>query len=402
MTWTAAETLATYRPRPHDAPPPILLRRLQACEACPSRFHNLCRATQQIVSVLARPHGAHCPQRRWPGEQRSEVSRQKSANQPAAALTADVCRSVPEAPPVAIRRLAVITSYFNPQGYRRIRENFVRFAAGMAEAGAELWTIELAFDEDPFELPATPHTVRVRGTRARHLLWQKERLLNLLIGRLPADVDAIAWIDADILFLNRDWHAETCRALERYAVVQPYDDSYTLYPDGRLEPLKKSTAWYWRHDPARHTDFRESHPGFAWAARADWLRKHGLQQEMVTGGGDTLMVGGFTGAELFVERWLSPAWQRAVRGWSDAVHAEVQGAFGSVPGSILHLFHGTRANRKYRERWHYLTAHAFDPAQDVVMDADTGLLAWSASARRTKPDMVRLVQGYFAERKEDE
>src|SRR5690606_6590701 len=72
----------------------------------------------------------------------------------------------------------------------------------------------------PFRLPDGPRMIRIRGTRERHTLWQKERLLNMAIEHVPQEYDAIAWLDADLLWMNRDWLAVTLERLSRYNVVQ--------------------------------------------------------------------------------------------------------------------------------------------------------------------------------------
>lgn len=307
----------------------------------------------------------------------------------------------PQAEPATIKRLVAITTYFNPCGYRRLGDNYARFAAGISQAGVSLWTAEMALDDDPFQLPESPQTLRIRGCRERHQLWQKERLLNLLIERLPADVDAVAWIDADVLFLNPDWPAATCQALSRLAVVQLFEDAYTLYPAGRLEFIKRSTGWCYVHERQRFANFDYSHPGFAWAARADWLRRCKLDELHITGGADCLMVKGMANCTLYIERWMTPGWLGSLERWAAATRQAVGGAFGYVPGSIQHLFHGTRENRRYADRWTYLTEHDYEPAADVAQDA-TGLLAWTDHALRTKAPMVRKVRGYFAQRREDD
>ena len=128
-------------------------------------------------------------------------------------------------------RLAAITSYYNPAGYVTRRENYDRFAQGLEMQGVELWTIELSFD-GRFELPKGPRTFRVRGGR-RHIMWQKERLLTLLLARLPADIDKVAWIDCDVLFCNPTWPQMTCDALEKVHVVQLFDEVEFLGRDVR-------------------------------------------------------------------------------------------------------------------------------------------------------------------------
>src|SRR5690606_11967644 len=136
-SWDHDETATKYRPGHRDASPAVFASRLAACDGCPSRQNTLCGEQGQLCKVVARPVEATCPLGRW-GETPAE----------------------PEPEPLEIQRLAVLTTYFNPCGYRRLLENYHRFAAGMAAVEAELWTIELAFDDDPFAID-DPHVIRV-------------------------------------------------------------------------------------------------------------------------------------------------------------------------------------------------------------------------------------------------
>jgi len=77
-------------------------------------------------------------------------------------------------------------------------------------------------------------------------------------------------------------------------------------------------------------------------------------------------------------------------------------ALGYVRGSMLHRAHGSIINRKYMDRWRYLAENGYDPTTDVEIDPDNRLLRWTEQARRTKPRLIELVSGYFAERKEDD
>lgn len=133
----------------------------------------------------------------------------------------------------SISRLAVVTCHFNPCGYTRPRENYDRFAEGMAAGGVELFTVELAYDDDPFDLPGAQ--LRIRGRRNRHLLWQKERLLNLLIAKLPAETEAIAWIDADLLFEDATgWAGAALEGLKHWPVLQPWSQCHYLDASGQI------------------------------------------------------------------------------------------------------------------------------------------------------------------------
>ena len=59
--------------------------------------------------------------------------------------------------------LFVITTYFNPCGYATRRENYDRFMAGMRRAGVPCITVECAFGDDAFELPASLGVIQVRS-----------------------------------------------------------------------------------------------------------------------------------------------------------------------------------------------------------------------------------------------
>jgi len=281
--------------------------------------------------------------------------------------------------------LYVIACYYNPCGYQRPRENYRKFREGIKAAGVSLLTAELALGESPFEIEDA--TLQLRGTDD-NLLWQKERLLNLLIPHVPDDATAIAWIDADILFDNPEWPQKTLEALREHAIVQLFDDSAMQMPDGSIEPYRKSCGWAYQHDPKRWLQFGRYHPGYAWAARADWLRQHGLLDTNIVGGGDISILGCLTENPVSaIGRPLNIEWKRANDAWAGPVAEVVAGRFGFVPGRVRHLWHGTHANRRYQMRWKWLADNRFDPQTDAETDPDTGLWMWSEHAWRSKPPM---------------
>ena len=135
----------------------------------------------------------------------------------------------------------------------------------MREQGVPLYTIELAFDDAPFLLAPADSVVQRRTT---HVLWHKERLLNLLLDRLPAQFDKVAWIDADLLFENAHWAEQAARKLDRVPIVQLFSAAHHLDQDGRILQSRPGAVYaVCRKLPWAH-DFGRVHPGFAWAARA--------------------------------------------------------------------------------------------------------------------------------------
>jgi hypothetical protein len=104
--------------------------------------------------------------------------------------------------------LWIVTAYFNPCGYRSRRANYAAFSEPIRASGLNLVTIECAFGDDAFNLQPGPDVIQVRG---RDVLWQKERLLNIAISRLPARAAKVVWLDCDVLFANASWARETSR-----------------------------------------------------------------------------------------------------------------------------------------------------------------------------------------------
>lgn len=298
----------------------------------------------------------------------------------------------------AVDKVAVVCCYYNTCDYETPLKNYYRFAEGVKLSGGELYTAELAFDEQEFSLPDAQ--VKVRGSRDRNLLWQKERLLNLAIEAVPADVDAIAWLDSDVMFNDPEWIDKSKEALRRFYLIQPWEQVLFLDKTGRVTWEPRSAAWYWHHDRRMSHLPGVAHPGFAWVIRADIVRRNKLYEEMVVGGGDTMMVPGFFDVRVESIDFLNDNWRTQAATWAANMYEDVRGLVGYLPGQIRHLFHGSLSNRQYAKRWRETREGKFDPATDVEID-DTGLLAWTDHALKHKAPMVNWVKRYFSERRED-
>ena len=66
--------------------------------------------------------------------------------------------------------------------------------------------------------------------RCRDVMWQKERLLNLTIDRVPDRYTKIVWVDADVLFTNPRWIVEASERLDDFPVIQPFSHAVRLRP----------------------------------------------------------------------------------------------------------------------------------------------------------------------------
>ena len=307
--------------------------------------------------------------------------------------------------------LRVLAAYFNPRGYHTKRALFDRFVAGITGAGAPLLVVEGVFEGREAECHGDYETLRVP---CRDVLWQKERLLNAGLAALPSDCAKVAWLDADLVFEDAGWADATARLLDERAVVQPFSNAIRL-PRGHARYLGQGEA----HESFAATlessphllaagRFEDhGHTGYAWAAHAGWLRRHGLFDECVAGGADHLMAHAFAGdyaTSPCVERLLgtdTPLRSRFER-WARAAHDDLPRATGStpaigaVPGTVLHLWHGDTANRRYVARNRELVALGFDPERDLRREAG-GAWSWSGA----NPAVSSALDRYFTARRED-
>jgi hypothetical protein len=96
----------------------------------------------------------------------------------------------------------IVTTYFNPSGYKIKSSNYETFAATLTDSGLNWIVVEGAFGDRSFDLVPSGNCIQVR---AGDVMWQKERLINLALRHLPGDCTKVAWLDSDILFANPDW-----------------------------------------------------------------------------------------------------------------------------------------------------------------------------------------------------
>jgi hypothetical protein len=303
--------------------------------------------------------------------------------------------------------LWAITSYFNPAGYRRRRLNYRVFRERLK---VPLVAIELSFD-GRFDLRPADAEILIQR-RHGDVMWQKERLLNLALGALPAECRYVVWVDCDVVFCRHDWATQTVARLESMPLLQPYSTVHALPADALGRPLSPSLAESARpgvaaviqsggdlsvlQDISRRAGSRAN--GYAWAARRELLARHGLYDACIVGGGDTALACSVFGtSEAAIRTHAMNQWQQArYLAWSGPLYKSVQGQVSFVPGDLLHLWHGEVQDRGSQQRHLGLGRYDFNPSTDLALN-DQGVWRWSSD----KPELHAYVRDYFASRKED-
>lgn len=293
-------------------------------------------------------------------------------------------------------KLAIVTTYFNFAGYNALFNNYKIFAEEIRSQGLDLWTIEIAFGNDEFDLKKDDRVLQIR---TKDVMWQKERALNVLIKSLPKEYDKVAWLDADILFENRKWAKDVNKLLDRYYIIQCFQKIYRYKECNRKLSTNVNVGYASQKiNPVKDPPGR-MHPGYAWAGRRDFLEKYKLYDKHVVGANDFLMALAFFGSfnRPYLDENLNNAMKRDYFRWGKRIFPETQGNMGYLDGNIFHLWHGKIENRQYIKRDSYLLDYDFNPEKDIKAGSN-GLFDWSSD----KPAMHQAVQQYFVDRNDDE
>ena len=303
-----------------------------------------------------------------------------------------------------------VTSYFNPSGYKNRSTTYQTFKQHLR---IPLIAVELSFN-GRFELQSGDADIIVRLT-GQDVLWQKERLLNVALRALPPECDAVAWLDADVIFERDDWSERARAALKRCSIVQPFRErcnlargatrsgsdwtplelvapsvGYTIATGGLKPGVLRVAGSYVTGGPTN---------GLAWVARRSLLDRHGLYDAHILGQGDRAIICAAIGR---FDDWREAGaatrrQEQHYRAWGEPFFADVAGSIGFIEGRIFHLWHGDTKGRTLRTAdYRDFARFSFDPFHDIADDAN-GCWRWNSA----KPEMHRYVADFFAARKED-
>lgn len=291
--------------------------------------------------------------------------------------------------------LYVILPYFNFCGFKSRRRLFIDFI----ERNKKLAGVRFVVSEilGPAPLPNLPVWKHIKtGTKCQ--MWVKESIINMASTQLPKNWKYIAWIDADILFLNENWIQDTKESLEYNDIVQLFHTAVNMGPRGEAIKTDKSFGYMHSRSGTPYTSSDKYgfwHPGYAWACtRSAWTKMGGLLDWAILGSADRHMALAWIGqVENSRPGNIHPNYIRLLLDFQAKCK---KFRVGNVDGTILHEWHGRLEDRKYRERWEILSRHQFDPLTDLSLTT-SGLIQLTASGQRLQNDLT----SYFMERKED-
>jgi hypothetical protein len=126
----------------------------------------------------------------------------------------------------------------------------------------------------------------------------------------------------------------------------------------------------------------------------------GLMDTPILGAGDHHMALALIGqCNRSMPGGITQEYRKAITDWQDNALHFIKKDIGYVPGTICHYFHGTKASRKYVERWDILTKNKFNPLTDIRKDSQ-GL--WQINEKNDRQIRLRdEIRMYFRQRNED-
>lgn len=314
---------------------------------------------------------------------------------------------------IDISKFYVIAVCSNPVRYKRRWELFKQFEQHMKTVGAKLLIVEQAFGKREFQLTERDHPMHLQ-LRTDQELWHKENMINIGIQylcQIDPDWQYVAWIDGDIQFQRADIITETAQQLQHYHWVQMFSHAVDLGPNQEVMNVHKSFMYqYFENDNATpqgsgyggyystKKDFW--HPGWAWAARRSAIDRVPLLDKAILGSADHHMAMALIGqVQRSYPPTVSKEYKQYVNNWQNMAEHHFHRNVGYVPGTISHFWHGSKKNRKYVERWKFLTENNYNPYTDIVHDAQ-GLYRLNVN----QPKYIKLrddIRRYFRNRHED-
>lgn len=314
--------------------------------------------------------------------------------------------------------LWVVSSYFNPTRSTNRLANFHAFRRHLC---APLLVVELAAP-GMHELGPCDAEMLVSLT-GEPFLWQKERLINLAIARLPSHVRFVAWVDCDLIFQRPDWPQLARTELERDAgLVQLFREAVHL--PQQVEPVPKlaklaqisplirepslgnaarlgraAAALQACYDPtSRRAHGTTAATGMALAARRDSLAGGGLYDSAIIGGGDAILMCAALDllGEGFIQRQVNAFELDCIRDWAKGAKQKgLLSPLRDIDQCVYHLWHGALENRQYGRRHRVTAALGFDPRRHISL-ASNGTWQWATG----QDALAQGVRDYFRARLE--
>ena len=214
-------------------------------------------------------------------------------------------------------------------------------------------------------------TSNITRVYTESLLWHKESLLNKIISELPEKYKYVFWVDADVIFTNKNWLVDSVEELQTKNIIQPFEYCVHLEKD-ELKPSfsmkeilmssfpnkRNNKVWrsfcsnYATNELWKDENYNNhGHVGFAWGAKREVLEEVPLYDKALIGGADHIIAHASVGQINYC--CISKSFTDnidEINEWSKKFYKVTNGKVGYVKGELYHIWHGDIAKRQYFKR----------------------------------------------------
>ena len=288
----------------------------------------------------------------------------------------------------------IICIMFNPARSRSRIKLYLSFKRQMEKLGIKLITVECVYDNSPFTITKQnyePYNIQLSTQSA---FFQKEKLINIALTKLPLDAKYVAWCDCEVEFTSSNWVNDTIRGLHVFKAIQLFEEAVILNSNGEDVMTKRGFAAQLNENEeienATLQRMTEA-AGHCWAFRVDALKEiGGLLDFSPLGNGEKIM--GYSLAkrmEDYVPNELNASFKDSIRTWQKKAALALTAGIGFIPGTIRVYYCSTTQEAKAHDKWEVLQGNNFDPKEDLFL-AENGLYYIDPSKPKLREDLKNV------------
>ena len=360
--------------------------------------------------------------------------------------------------------LYAVVPVFNPWRWKSRWKHTDRALKHFADSGAVIILVEVGFNRRELVyadsgLDGTIANCGIHGEyrhkyiglHSKDELWLKEAAINVGVQHLEHahhDWQNVCWLDSDVVFARPNWVGECIHRLQHgtqsdIAFLQMFSSARDLGPNYEMLPESYPHAsgvgfvQAWLNGTLKTTlspeivqdlkalnadiehlveDFKKLEqdlgqiyygpqrvfPGLAWACtRKAWDAVGGLLDIAVWGGGDWHMSHALIEkTEGMMRNDLHRNYKKIVNQWYQRCRTAVRRNVLVMEGTILHNWHGRKAQRGYNTKHALLAKFGFDPPRHLKRDS-SGLYALHDDRSTSYVQIRDMMRRIAKERNED-
>lgn len=303
--------------------------------------------------------------------------------------------------------VAIIMYYWNHFKRDSLLKNFFICHNNLSKYNVNIIPIEISTNGS-FDLNF-PGTIKFQTDQ---LLWQKERVINFAVQKLPENIKYVGFIDGDILFANDNWVLQAKEKLESindlmlqlFSVVyylpknhSKYNGYYSYFNYSIGKNIIDSNGIENYKANFFSDSFYYANPGMAWICKKETLLKYPLYDKCIIGGGDTINLINWLGIKNSDNIPFVKKNKKKNQIFVDELKMmqNIVLNISCLDSPIFHLNHGNKIDRQYKNRLDILEKYNFNPITDLTIEQ--GLYRYTGN----NSGILDGIKEYFKQRNED-